>query len=355
MYKILFFRGDGIGPEVAEQAVKIIRKLGQTFHLVFEIQDALAGGVSIDKHGVPITEEALNAAKKADAVFLGAVGGPKWDPLEAAKRPEKALLSLRKSLDVFANLRPIKVFPELASLSPLKEELVQGVDFLILRELVGGIYFGTPRGIEKSGRDEKGINTEVYTTPEIKRIAHKAFEFARKRSRRVTCVDKSNVLESSQLWRRVVTEVGKEYADVTLDYRYVDDCAMQLVKNPKAFDVIVTTNLFGDILSDEAAVLTGSIGMLPSASVGEHHALYEPVHGSAPDIAGRDIANPLGTILSAAMMMEFSFGLAELAKSVERAVELVIREGCRTADLYQPGMTRVSCSNMGDLVAGKIR
>ncbi|MBI3316380.1 MAG: 3-isopropylmalate dehydrogenase [Candidatus Omnitrophica bacterium] len=356
MYNITVFPGDGIGVEVAEQAVKIIRKLGEVHHLVFEIKEELLGGASLDKHGVPITPEALKLAQKSDAVFLGAVGGPKWDNVEASKRPEKALLALRKGLEVFANLRPAKMYPELIDNSPLKKEIVSGVDLLIVRELVGGIYFGTPRGIESlDGKGEKAFNSEVYTTFEVERIARKAFELARRRRRKVTSVDKANILESSQLWRKVVTQVHQEFKDITLDHRYVDDCAMQLVRNPKQFDVIVTTNLFGDILSDESAMLTGSIGMLPSASLGNHHALYEPVHGSAPDIAGKDRGNPLASILSAAMMMEYSFNLHELAFSVEKAVEAVLKEGYRTTDIYQEGTNKVSCSKMGDLVAEKVK
>ncbi len=356
MYKIALFPGDGIGREVADQAVKIIRKVGKIFHLVFEFEEAPLGGASIDKFGVPFTSEAKKLAEHSDAVFLGAVGGPKWDGLEAAKRPEKALLELRRSLQVFANLRPVHLFKGLEAISTLKPEVIQGLDFLILRELTGGIYFGTPRGIEPlpDGQGEKGINTEIYSTPEIERIAHKAFEFARKRRRKVTSVDKANVLESSQLWRKVVTQVHQGYRDVTLDHRYVDDCAMQLIKNPKQFDVIVTNNMFGDILSDEAAMLTGSIGMLPSASVGARHALYEPVHGSAPDIAGQDKANPLAAILSVAMMLEFSFNLFDLGMAVEKAVENVLSEGYRTPDIYREGDQKVSCSKMGDLVADRI-
>ncbi|MBI3312810.1 MAG: 3-isopropylmalate dehydrogenase [Candidatus Omnitrophica bacterium] len=356
MYKITMFPGDGVGVEVAEQAVKIIQKIAKQFHLVFEIEKAPLGGASIDKFGVPITPEALTLAKNADAVFLGAVGGPKWDNVETAKRPEKALLALRKTLEVFANLRPVHMFPALVSKSPLKEEIVSGLDFLILRELIGGIYFGSPRGIKNlPGGGEEGINTEVYTTPEVERIARKAFEFARKRRKKVTSVDKANVLESSQLWRKVVMAVHKEFPDVELDHRYVDDCAMQLIRSPKQFDVIVTTNLFGDILSDESAMLTGSIGMLPSASIGAHHGLYEPVHGSAPDIAGKDLANPLASILSVAMMMEFSFGLHEMARSIEKAVEKVLQDGYRTQDIYQEETEKVSCSRMGDLVAERIK
>ncbi len=355
MYKIAVFPGDGIGIEVAEQAVKIMRRVAKANHLVFEIHEAPLGGASIDKHGVPMTPEALKLAQNSDAVFLGAVGGPKWDGIETSKRPEKALLELRKVLAVFANLRPVRVFDSLAKNSTLKEDVVRGLDFIIFRELIGGIYFGTPRGIETlAAGGERGINTEVYTTAEVERIATKAFEFARRRKRRVTSVDKANVLESSQLWRKVVTAVHRGFPDITLEHRYVDDCAMQLVRNPKQFDVIVTNNLFGDILSDEAAMLTGSIGMLPSASIGNQHSLYEPIHGSAPDIAGKDMANPLASILSIAMMLEYSFNLLELGQSVEKAVEKVLKEGYRTPDIYREGDQKVSCSKMGDLVAESI-
>lgn len=355
MYRILVFPGDGIGVEVARQAIKIIRELGKKFHLVFEIEEELIGGASLERHGVAITPEALAKAKNADAVFLGAVGGPPWDQVETLKRPEKALLELRKSLEVFANLRPVRLYPSLVRISPLKPEVVNGFDFLIVRELIGGIYFGTPRGIEELGPNlRRGFNTEVYTTSEVERIARYAFDFARRRRRKVTSVDKANVLESSQLWRQVVSAVHRSYPDVTLEHRYVDDCAMQFIRDPKQFDVIVTTNLFGDILSDEAAMLSGSIGMLPSASVGSGTALYEPVHGSAPDIAGKDMANPLAAILSVAMMMEYSFHLHELALSVEKAVEKVLAEGYRTPDIYQEGTQKIGCSQMGDFVAERI-
>lgn len=355
MYKIKVFPGDGIGPEVTTQALKVLDKLAKDHHLVFEIEEGLLGGASIDAHGIPITPEELESAKNADAVFLGAVGGPKWDNIDSSKRPEKALLALRKELDVFANLRPVKMFEQLSENSPLKPEIVKGLDFLILRELVGGIYFGEPRGVEKVGDEEKGINTEVYTTSQIARIAEKAFECARRRRKKVTSVDKANVLESSQLWRKVVTEVHqKSYQDVTLDYRYVDDCAMQLIREPNQFDVIVTTNLFGDILSDESAMLTGSIGMLPSASVGKDYALYEPVHGSAPDIAGQDKANPLAAILSIAMMLETSLNLGELARSVEAAVEQTLADGYRSGDIARAGEKVVGCEEMGSLVVARM-
>jgi len=356
MYKVTVFPGDGIGPEVTAEALKVLKKTASVFHLVFEFQEAPLGGASIDLYGEPMNDEARKLAREADAVFLGAVGGPKWDAFEASKRPEKALLELRKMLGVFTNLRPVKLFDGLEDNSTLKRDVIQGLDFLILRELTGGIYFGQPRGVEllKDGT-EKGVNTEVYTTPEIERIAIKAFEFARRRRKKVTSVDKANVLESSQLWRKTVTRIQRDYPDVTLDHRYVDDCAMQFIRNPKQFDVVVTNNLFGDILSDEAAMLTGSIGMLASASVGAEVALYEPVHGSAPDIAGKNMANPLAAILSAAMMLEFSFNLPDLSRLIEKAVQDVLNEGYRTSDLYVPGTTKLSCVEMGDRVAEKIK
>ncbi|MFA7254529.1 MAG: 3-isopropylmalate dehydrogenase [Candidatus Omnitrophota bacterium] len=355
MPKIIVFPGDGIGPEVTAQAMRVLAKAATISNLKFEITELLAGGASIDKHGIPLTPEALLAAQKSDAVFLGAVGGPKWDSLPSDKRPEKGLLGLRKGLNAFANLRPVKMFPQLEMRSPLKQEIVKGLDFLILRELVSGVYFGTPRGIEKlPNGEERGFNTMAYTTSEIKRIAKMAFELSRKRRKKVTSVDKANVLEVSQLWRKVVIEVAKDYPDVELNHRYVDDCAMQLIREPKQFDVIVTSNLFGDILSDESAMLTGSIGMLPSASVGDKVAMYEPVHGSAPDIAGKDMGNPLATILSVAMMLEYSFHQPKAARAIEHAVEQVLADGYRTADIYSEGSTKVGCSKMGDLVVERI-
>ena len=356
MYKIAVLPGDGVGPEVTREAVKIIRRIAEVFHLGFEMKEALIGGASIDKSGVPLTDETLKLAQNSDCVFLGAVGGPQWEKVDYGKRPEHALLTLRRELGAYANVRPARVFPGLAGSSPIKKEIVEGTDLVVMRELTGGIYFGEPKGIEKlSSGEERGVNTEVYTTSEIRRIAEKAFQLARRRHRKVTSVDKANVLESSLLWRRVVTEVGKTYPDVKLDHLYVDNCAMQLVKNPRQFDVILTSNLFGDILSDEAAVITGSIGMLPSASLGNHHAIYEPVHGSAPDIAGQNKANPLAAILSAAMMLESTFQLYEVARSVEEAVEKVLLEGYRTSDIHQEGATLVSCSEMGDLVSKAIK
>ena len=356
MYKILLFPGDGIGPEVTAQAVKVIKKLGETFHLVFELEEELLGGISIDTHGVPLTEAALVKAKAADAVFLGAVGGPKWDDVENARRPEKGLLGLRKGLGVYANLRPVKILGDLYKISSLKEEIIKDIDVMIVRELTGGIYFGEPRGIETlDDGTKRGFNTMVYTSPEIERIARQAFELARKRNRRVTSVDKANVLECSQLWRKVVTEVHKQYPDVALDHRYVDDCAMQLIRSPKQFDVIVTGNLFGDILSDEGAMLTGSIGMLPSASMGDGPALFEPVHGSAPDIAGKNMANPLAALQSIQMMLEYSFNLTEVALALDKAIRRTLDEGYRTADIAGPEHKKLGCTEMGDKVVSYIQ
>ncbi len=356
MYKILVLPGDGVGREVVRETLKVVKKIASLAHLVFETKEALVGGSSIDACGQPITEDVIQMGKDSDAVLLGAVGGPKWDGLEYKRRPEQALLALRKELELYANLRPVVIDASLIDSSPLKREIVEGVDILVVRELTGGIYFGMPKGIEKnSDGSERGFNTEVYTTPEIERIALKAFELARKRKRKLTSVDKANILESSELWRRVVTGVGKHYPDVQLSHLYVDNCAMQLIRNPKQFDVIVTTNLFGDILSDEAAMLTGSIGMLPSASLGDQYALYEPVHGSAPDIAGADKANPIATILSFAMMLRYTFNLYDLTIAVENAVKKVLKEGYRTLDLTVSGQKAVSTSQMGDLILERIQ
>ncbi len=356
MYKIALLPGDGIGLEVTEQVVKILKKLQSEFHIVFETEKYLIGGCSIDAHGEPLTDETLAKIKKADAVFLGAVGGPKWDNLESAKRPEKGLLKLRKGLNAYANVRPVKMFDALVQRSSLKPEIVKGLDFVILRELVSGIYFGEPRGFKKNAAgEEQGFNTMIYSESEVERIAKKAFEIARKRKKIVTSVDKANVLEVSQLWRKVVERVHKQYPDVQLNHRYVDDCAMQFIRDPKQFDVVVTGNLFGDILSDEAAMLTGSIGMLPSASLGDTIGLYEPVHGSAPDIAGQDKANPLASILTLAMMLESSFNLFDLSDKLVKAVESVLTEGYRTGDIFTEGSKLVSCSKMGDLIAERIK
>ena len=353
-HKIAVLPGDGIGQEIVPQAVAVLETLGKKFGHRFEFQNAIVGGTAIDRFGKPLPEETLQLALDADAVLLGAVGGPKWEGLDYSIRPERALLGLREKLGLYANLRPAKLFPMLADASTLKREVIDGIDLLVVRELTGGIYFGKPRGVEKYEGGERGINTEVYTTPEIVRIAKVAFEVARKRRKKVMSVDKANVLEATELWRKVVTEVHKGYPDVALSHMYVDNCAMQLIRNPKQFDVLVTTNLFGDILSDEAAMLTGSIWMLPSASMGERtdgrgslRGMYEPIHGSAPDIAGKDLANPIATILSAAMMLQYSFGLDKEAASIEAAVLRVLEKGYRTADIYSEGTQKIGTVEMG--------
>ena len=341
--RIAVLPGDGIGPEIVPQAVQILEAVAAQYGHAFEFRAADVGGAAIDKTGRPLPAETLKLAKASDAILLGAVGGPKWDGLPYDVRPERALLGLREQLGLYANLRPAKLYPMLADASTLKPEVITGTDLLVVRELTGGIYFGKPKGIEKTADGERGVNTEVYTTAEIVRIAKVAFESARKRRKKVTSVDKANVLESSALWRRVVLDVAKGYPDVELAHLYVDNCAMQLIRNPRQFDVLVTTNLFGDILSDEAAMLTGSIGMLPSASLGSRVGaggpvgLYEPIHGSAPDIAGRDLANPIATIASAAMMLSYSFNLDKEAAAIERAIVQVLEQGYRTKDIQSPG------------------
>lgn len=332
--KIVLVPGDGIGPEVALEAVKVLQKISDKFGHSFQFSEFKIGGCSIDAYGTALTEEALQACQKSDAVLLGAVGGPKWDDPQAKVRPEQGLLALRKGLGVFANLRPVKIYPSLAGASPLKPEKLVGVDLMVVRELTGGLYFGQPKGREKVGDDIRAVDTLVYTDVEIRRIVHMAFQIARGRKKKVTSVDKANVLESSRLWRQVATEVGKEYEDVTLDHMLVDTAAMRLVSNPAYFDVIVTENMFGDILTDEAAVLSGSMGLLPSASLGNGGpGLYEPIHGSAPDIAGKGIANPIGTILSAAFLLRYSLKLEEEARAIEAAVDKVIQNSILTADL----------------------
>lgn len=353
-YRITLLPGDGVGREIVPEAVRVLESVAKRRGRRFEFREALVGGAAIDRVGVPLPDETLKVSLAADAVLLGAVGGPTWEGLDYAIRPERALLGLREQLGTFANLRPAVVFPMLADASPLKRELIDGIDLLVVRELTGGIYFGKPRGVEPFEGGERGINTEVYTTPEIERIARVAFGLARKRRRLVTSVDKANVLEATELWRRVVSKVHTEFPEVELKHMYVDNCAMQLVRWPKQFDVIVTTNLFGDILSDEASMLTGSIGMLPSASLGGRVGLYEPIHGSAPDIAGKDVANPIATILSAAMMVRHSFDLEDDAVAIERAVSRVLEQGYRTADIMQPGMTKTGTREMGGLIADAI-
>jgi 3-isopropylmalate dehydrogenase len=350
--KIAVLPGDGIGPEIVAEAVKVLRALG----LRLELDEAPVGGAGYDAAGDPLPEATLALARRADAVLFGAVGGPRYDTLERAKRPEQALLRLRKELNLFANLRPAIVYPELADASTIKADVVAGLDLLIVRELTGDIYFGRPRGIRdlpEGGRE--GFDTMRYSQAEIERIAHVGFRAAAKRRKKLCSVDKANVLETSQLWREVVTAVGKEYPAVELSHMYVDNAAMQLVRGPRQFDVIVTGNMFGDILSDEASMLTGSIGMLPSASLDERNkGLYEPIHGSAPDIAGKGVANPLATILSAAMMLRYSFDQEAQARRIESAVRKVLTHGLRTADIHQSGTKRVSTREMGDAVAAAL-
>jgi 3-isopropylmalate dehydrogenase len=356
-YKIAVLPGDGIGPEVVKEGTQVLSQIASLYGFRVEFQEGLVGGASIDAHGKPLTGPVLKLAKESDAVLLGAMGGPKWDGLDYSIRPERALLALRQELGLFANLRPVKLFSALASASTLRREVVEGTDLLVVRELTGGIYFGQPKGVTKlPDGTERGVNTEVYTTPEIERIARVAFEAARKRRKKVISVDKANVLEATELWRRVVTRVQKEngYGDVALEHMLVDNCAMQLIRDPKQFDVIVTTNLFGDILSDEAAMLTGSIGMLPSASLGGKVGMYEPVHGSAPDIVGKDMANPLATILTVALMLRHSLDQGQAADRIEKAVEAVLDEGYRTADIQARGCRLVGCKEMGRLVREKI-
>jgi 3-isopropylmalate dehydrogenase len=350
--RIAVLPGDGVGPEVIAEAVKVLSALGGP---KLEMEQAPVGGAGYDASGDPLPEATLALAKRADAVLFGAVGGPQYDALPREKRPEQALLKLRKELDLFANLRPASVFPELADASTLRPEVVSGLDILILRELTGDIYFGQPRGIRVERGVREGFDTMRYSEPEIRRIAHAGFRAALKRSRKVCSVDKANVLETSQLWREVVTSVGKEYSGVELSHMYVDNAAMQLLKNPKQFDVIVTGNMFGDILSDEASMLTGSIGMLPSASLDEKgKGLYEPIHGSAPDIAGKNLANPLATILSAAMMLRYTLEREKDAARVEAAVRKVLSQGYRTGDIFRTGTRKVGTREMGDAVVAAL-
>ncbi|UCE89973.1 MAG: 3-isopropylmalate dehydrogenase [Pseudomonadota bacterium] len=350
--KILVLPGDGIGPEIVAEALKVIERLCLDFGLNVETEQALVGGAAYDATGTPLPEVTLDLARQSDAVLLGAVGGYKWESLDIAVRPEKGLLGLRAGLELFANLRPAILYPQLASASTLKPEVVAGLDIMIVRELTGGIYFGQPRGVTKLENGERqGVNTLVYRDSEIERIARVAFDIAGKRGGRLCSVDKANVLECTELWRGVVTQVGEDYPDVDLSHMYVDNAAMQLVRAPKQFDVVVTTNMFGDILSDAAAMLTGSIGMLPSASLNaQGQGMYEPIHGSAPDIAGQGIANPLATILSVAMMLRYSLDETAMATRIERAVDQVLEQGLRTRDIHTTGMSEVSTSAMGDAV-----
>ena len=349
-YKITLLKGDGIGPEIVNQAVKVLNKAAEKFGFTVEYDEALLGGCAIDATGVPLPEETVGKCKASDSVLLGAVGGPKWDNQPGSNRPEAGLLGIRGALGLFANLRPSVIFGPLKSASPIKDEIIgDDMDIMIVRELTGGIYFG-----QRGREDDAAWDTEKYSVAEVERIARVAFDLAMKRNKKLTSVDKANVLESSRLWRQTVIEVSKDYPEVELNHMYVDNCAMQLVRNPKQFDVIVTSNIFGDILSDEASMIAGSIGMLASASLsGGKLGLYEPIHGSAPDIAGKGIANPLATILSVAMMLRYSLAQPEAAEAIEAAVAKVL-ENNRTPDIYEEGMNKVTCEQMGDLVCAQL-
>ena len=345
--KICVLPGDGIGPEIIAEAVRVLKALD----LKFELEQGLIGGGAYDVHGTPYPEATKKLTAEADAILLGAVGGPQWDTLARELRPERGLLGIRKDLNLFANLRPAILYPELANASTLKPEIVAGLDILIVRELTGDIYFGQPRGVREENGERVGFNTMVYSESEVRRIGHVAFQAAQKRNKKLCSVDKMNVLETTQLWRDVMVEVSKDYPDVELSHMLVDNAAMQLVKAPKQFDVMVTGNMFGDILSDEASMLTGSIGMLPSASLDANNkGMYEPSHGSAPDIAGQGVANPLATILSVAMMLRYTFALEEQAQRIENAVKAVLAQGYRTGDIYERGTNKVGTKAMGDAV-----
>ena len=356
---IVCIPGDGIGPEIVTEAKKVLEKVGSVYGHNMKFTDVLMGGASIDVHGIPLTDETIATAKAADAVLMGSIGGDTntspWYKLPPEKRPEAGLLKIRKSLNLFANLRPAILYPELRGACPLKEEISEkGFDMLIMRELTGGLYFGERKTIEENGQ-KKAIDTLTYSESEIRRIAIKGFEIAMKRRKKVTSVDKANVLDSSRLWRAIVNEVAKDYPEVTVEHMLVDNCAMQLVRDPSQFDVVLTENMFGDILSDEASMVTGSIGMLASASLNDtKFGLYEPSHGSAPDIAGKDLANPIATVLSASMMLRYSFDLDKEADAIDRAVDKVLKDGYRTGDIMSEGCTKVGCRQMGDLLAERI-
>jgi 3-isopropylmalate dehydrogenase len=353
-YRIALLPGDGVGPEVIAEAVKVLEVIGEGNGTTFRFERGLIGGAALDATAVPLPAETIALCINSQAVMLGAVGGPQWDSKRPEARPEQGLLQIRQRLGLYANLRPTRVLDSMVPMSALRPERVRGTDLMIVRELMGGIYFGNPRGIFARDGERMGVNTEVYREHEVERIAHRAFQIARDRRRLLTSVDKANVLESSRLWREVVERVAQNYTDVELKHLYVDSCAMALVDRPASFDVILTSNMFGDILSDEAAVLTGSIGFLPSASLGEHQALYEPVHGSAPDIAGRNRANPIAAIASAAMMLRYSFRMETEARAIETAIEKVLKRGVRTAEI--PGRQRpVGTSRMGDVIAAEVK
>ncbi len=353
---IAVIRGDGIGPEIVEQALKVLDKIALLYHHEFIYTDVDMGGCAIDKWGQPLPQAELDKCNASDSVLLGAVGGPKWNDVPGPMRPEKGLLKLRAGMGVYSNNRPAKIWPQLSDASPLKKSIVdQGIDFIIVRELIGGIYFGKHETVEENG-EKVAIDELTYSESEIRRIGRIGFETARKRGKKLCSVEKSNVLDSSRLWKKVMQELAAEYPDVALEHMLVDNCAMQIVKNPSQFDVIVTENMFGDILSDEASMITGSIGMIPSSSLGATGCgLYEPIHGSAPDIAGQDVANPIGTILSAAMMLRYSFDMSDEADCIENAVSAVLDEGIRTADIYSDGCTKVGCQAMGQAIIEKMK
>lgn len=361
-FRILVLPGDGIGPEVTRPAMEVLSRVGDGFGVAFDFREEVVGGASIDRHGTALRESVLDAARNADAVLLGAVGGPRWDDPKAQIRPEQALLGLRKALGLFANLRPVRVPPQLLDSSTLKRAVLEGVDLMVVRELTGGIYFGKPSERRSGQAGREAVDTMTYTEEEVRRLMRTAFELARLRRKKVSSVDKANILATSRLWREVAGEVAAEFPDVFFENLLVDAMAMHLIRRPRDFDVIATENMFGDILTDEAAMLGGSMGLLPSASLGTDRnsaglprGLYEPIHGSAPDIAGRDLANPLATILSAAMMLRYSFGLDEAASQVERAVDQVLAGGWRTADLSGDGTRTIGCREMGDRVASALK
>ena len=354
-YRIAVLPGDGIGQEVTPEAMRVLAAVAKGAGVSLEFEQALVGGAAIDTAGEPLPAASMALCQQADAILFGAVGGPRWDDLPPERRPERGLLALRKELDLFANLRPARCFPMLVDASPLKRSVVEGTDLMVIRELTGGLYFGEPRGVERfADGGARAINTMAYTSREIERVARMAFEVARKRRRRLASVDKANVLVVSQLWREIVTRVGREFPDVTLEHVLVDNAAMALVHRPTQFDTLVTENTFGDILSDEAAILAGSMGMLPSASIGGKVGLYEPVHGTAPDIAGKGVANPIAAILSAAMLLRYSLDMAGAADRVEAAVERVLGQGHRTADIARPGEKTLGTREMGDLVVREV-
>lgn len=354
-YNIALLAGDGVGKEVTDEAVKILNAVGEKQGIEFNFESALIGGCAYDKYKTPLPEETLKIAKSADAVLLGAVGGWEYDKLPPEVRPEKALLGIRKELNLFANLRPAIVYPELTSISPLKSDIVAGTDIMIIRELTGDVYFGTPKGIDIKNGEKFGFNNMCYFESEIRRIAHTAFKTAMQRNKKVCSVDKANVLDVSRLWRETVTTVSKEYPDVELSHMYVDNAAMQIIRNPKQFDVILTGNIFGDILSDEASMLSGSLGLLPSASLSDSkYAMYEPIHGSAPDIKGKNIVNPIATILSAGMMLKYSFNLDHEYDLIEHAVRKTLKDGFRTNDIMQEGMTLTSTDKLGSIIRDNI-